>query len=202
MSTSLTMSGFLGALTLSAAVIAGCGWQIPPQQRPTLAASADERIRVAVLDTIAGRIGTASLVLSGMTWALEDPVADVIVERARDQFGQQGTLLADFRARAAAEVDLRVPNGTEAEIVIAPPAELVPREGESAEGFWQRFREVQAPSTGWVRITDAGLDETRSSAMIAAEYTCGARCGWGVLYRLSSVADGWLVVDEVILWIS
>lgn len=197
----LTMSRCLGALALSASVLAGCGWHTPAQQRPTPAGSDDERVRLAVLDTMAGRLETARLVLSGMTWAPSDSFTGVIVERARDQSGPLDTMVADFRARAAAEVELRALNGTRAPTMIVPPAELAPRDGEGAEAYWQRFREVHAPATGWVRITEAGFNESRSSAMVAAEYRCGTRCGWGVLYMLSGGADGWHVADEVMLWI-
>lgn len=201
MSFALAASRCFGALALSAVLLAGCSRQTPAQQRPTPAESGEERARVAVLDTIAGRVGTARLVLGGSTWAPGEQVTSVIVERARDQFGSRDDIFADFRARAAVEADLRAPHGTGAEIVIVPPAELAPRDGEDAEAYWQRFREVHYPATGWVRITRAGFDKSRSSAMIAAEYRCGIRCGWGVLYILSRVADGWRVAEEVILWI-
>jgi len=154
-----------------------------------------------VLDMIARRVGTARLVLSGMTWVPGDPVTGVIAERARDQSGAPGDMLAAFRARAASEVALPSPNGTRAEIVLVPPAELAPRDGEDADADWQRFHEVHAPATGWVRITEAGFKQDRSSAMVAAEYRCGTHCGWGVLYMLSRVANGWLIADEVILWV-
>jgi hypothetical protein len=201
MSAGLTLSQCFGALALSAALAAGCNRQTPPPQRRTSAGSDDERVRVAVLDTIAGRVRTAKLVLSGVTWVPGDPAAGVIAERARDQSGAPADMLADFRARAASEVALGSPNGTSAEIVVVPPAELASRDGEDADAYWQRFRQVRAPATGWVRVSQAGFKQDRSSAMVAAEYRCGTQCGWGVLYMLSRVTNGWRITEEVILWV-
>lgn len=201
MSFALTASRCIGALAFSAVLLAGCNRQTPAQRRPTPAESGEERARIAVLDTIAARVATARLVLSGLTWAPGEPVTSVIVERARDQAGSREDTVEDFRARTAVQVALRAPRGTRAEIVIVPPADLAPGDGEDAETHWQRFREAHRPATGWVRITRAGFDQSRSSAMIAAKYRCGTRCGWGALYTLSRVADDWSIAEEAILWI-
>jgi hypothetical protein len=190
------------SLVLPIALALSCGTRtLSPARASTEASFDEEGVRFAVLDTIARRVGTSRVVLSGSTWAPGDPMTGVIGERARLQGGAPADMVTDFRARAASERALALPSGARAGIVVVTAAEIMPREGEAADAYWSRFRGVHAPATGWLRITAAGFGQDGSSAMAAAEYRCGIRCGWGVLYTLSRRAGSWHIADELMLWV-
>jgi hypothetical protein len=68
---------------------------------------------------------------------------------------------------------------------------------------WQQFNAKFPGSTGILRISRPGIDDTAKTALIYMEFECGTQCGSGRLVNLVQRPSGnWNVVSATLLWIT
>ena len=68
---------------------------------------------------------------------------------------------------------------------------------------WRQFKSRFPGSTGILRVSRPGIDDTTNSALIYMEFECGAKCGSGRLVNLVQSSSGtWNVNGATLLWIT
>jgi hypothetical protein len=68
---------------------------------------------------------------------------------------------------------------------------------------WHQFRARFPETTGIIRVSRPGIDDTARTAVLYLEYECGAECGSGRLVNLLQSDTGqWRVTTGTLIWIT
>ena len=75
-------------------------------------------------------------------------------------------------------------------------------DSDDCETFWGDFRAKHTESTGFLRVSDVGFDESGNKAIFYLEGRGGCLSGQGSLVIMSREDDRWVVVEKLELWVS
>lgn len=70
------------------------------------------------------------------------------------------------------------------------------------QGGWEEFHAQYPKSSGLITLSGIGYSADRNTALVYASNTVGFLAGSGVCARLERTAEGWKVMNHIIVWVS
>jgi hypothetical protein len=140
------------------------------------------------LDTACARIDCPSL---ASRWALESPLW-----WAQGDTVNAPKLRDNLLARASERLDLRPLALGNPYLVVADSSDLPEFDADTMT--WVRYRASHRSAAGVLRFSPVGLDDSRESAVVFAQWRCGPDCGHTVSVFLKRENTAWTIAQVLL----